>query len=62
MVMNHVLLGQGRYSDVYADIVAVRTVAPRSVIVLKAILETSQLSRRETIAGCKIAEAAGAGL
>ena len=49
MVMNHVLLRQGRYSDVYADIVAVRTVATRSVIVLKLILD-------------KIAEAAGAGL
>ena len=60
MVMNHVLLRQGRYSDVYADILAVRTVAPRSVIILKVILETSQLSRRDIIAGCKITEAAGA--
>ena len=57
--MNHVLLRQSHYSEVYADIAAVRNVAPNPII-LKVILETSQLSPREIIAGCKIAEAAGA--
>lgn len=59
MVMNHVLLRHRQYSEVYTDIAAVRTVAPHPII-LKVILETSQLSPREIIAGCKIAEAAGA--
>ena len=59
MVINHVILRQKRYSEAYADIAAVRQVAPHP-IVLKVILETSQLSPREIIAGCKIAEAAGA--
>ena len=59
MVMNYVLLKQKHYSEVYADIAAVRNAAPRPII-LKVILETSQLSPREIIAGCKIAEAAGA--
>ena len=59
MVMNHVLLRQKYYSKVYTDIAAVRNVAPHPII-LKVILETSQLSPDEIIAGCKIAEAAGA--
>lgn len=59
MVINHVLLRQRHYSEVYTDIAAVRNVAPHPVI-LKVILETSQLSRRDIIAGCKIAEAANA--
>ncbi|CAF9925694.1 MAG: hypothetical protein ALECFALPRED_003203 [Alectoria fallacina] len=59
MVMNYVLLRQKQYSKVYTEIAAVRNVAPHPVI-LKVILETSQLSPREIIAGCKIAEAAGA--
>ena len=59
MVLNYVQLKEKRYSEVYTDIAAVRSVAPRPVV-LKVILETSQLSRREIIAGCKIAEAAGA--
>ena len=59
MVMNHVLLRQKQYSEVYTDIAAVRNVAPHPII-LKVILETSQLSPREIIAGCKISEAAGA--
>ena len=59
MVMNHVLLRQEHYSDVYTDIAAVRNAAPRPII-LKVILETSQLSRREIIAACKMAEVAGA--
>ena len=59
MVMNYDLLKQKHYSEVYTDIVAVRDVAPRP-IVLKVILETSQLIPSEIVAGCKIAEAAGA--
>lgn len=59
MVINHVLLRHKQYSEVYADIAAVRNVAPHPII-LKVILETSQLSPREIIAGCKIAEVAGA--
>ncbi len=57
MVINYVLLKEGRYSEVYSEIAAVRNVAPHPII-LKVILETAQLSRREIIAGCKIAEAA----
>lgn len=59
MVVNHVLLRKKHYSEVYADIAAVRNVAPRPII-LKVILETSQLSPREIIEGCKIVEVAGA--
>ena len=59
MVMNYVLLKQERYAEVFTDIAAVRNVAPHPII-LKVILETSQLSPREIIAGCKIAESAGA--
>ena len=60
MVLNHVRLKQKNYSDVYMDIAAVRSSAPAPVI-LKVILETSQLSSNDVIvAGCKIAEAAGA--
>ena len=59
MVMNYELLKQKKYSEVYTDIAAVRDVAPYPII-LKVILETSQLSPREIVAGCKIAEAAKA--
>ncbi len=59
MVLNYVPLMEKRYSDVYIDITAIRSVAPHPVV-LKVILETSQLSRHEIVAGCKIAEAAGA--
>ena len=59
MVLNYVQLKEKLYSEVYTDITAVRSVAPHPVI-LKVILETSQLSRHEIIAGCKVAEAAGA--
>ena len=60
MVMNHVLLRQKHYSEVYTDIAAVQNEAPRPTV-LKVILETSQLSPREIVAACKISEAAGAG-
>ena len=59
MVINWPLLKKGNYSEVYSDIAAVRTIAPHP-ITLKVILETSQLSRHEIIAGCKIAQAANA--
>ena len=59
MVMNHVLFRQKHYSEAYADIAAVRNVAPHPTT-LKVILETSQLSPREIVAACKVAEAAGA--
>ena len=57
MVINHVWLREKRYQDVFEDIVAVRSSAPRPII-LKVILETSLLPREEIVAGCKIAEMA----
>ena len=59
MVLNWHQLKNVHYDEVYGDIVAVRKAAP-SQVALKVILETSQLSRAQIIAGCVIAEAAGA--
>lgn len=59
MVLNYPLLKQKQYSSVYSDILTVRNAAPAPII-LKVILETSQLSRTEIIAACKIAEVAKA--
>lgn len=59
MVLQYDQLKEKQYSEVYTDIAAVRSVAPHPVV-LKVILETSQLSRHEIVAGCKIAEVAGA--
>lgn len=59
MVINHVLLRKKHYSEVYTDVAVVRNIAPHPIN-LKVILETSQLSGSEIIAGCKIAQAAGA--
>lgn len=59
MVLNYVKLREGRYSEVYTDIAAVRNIAPHPVV-LKIILETSQLTPSDIVAGCKIAEAARA--
>lgn len=59
LVLNYIRLKKGHYSEVYTDVAAVRNIAPHPVT-LKVILETSQLSALEIIAGCKIAEAAGA--
>lgn len=59
MVLNWVQLKAKNYEHVYTDIAAVRKTAPRP-IALKVILETSQLSQSDIIAGCKIAEAARA--
>jgi len=59
MVLNWVQLKAKNYEHVYTDIAAVRKIAPRP-IALKVILETSQLSQSDIIAGCKIAQAARA--
>lgn len=59
MVLNWEQLKAKNYERVYTDIAAVRNIAPHP-IVLKVILETSQLSRQDIIAGCKIAQAARA--
>ncbi|MDI1487011.1 MAG: hypothetical protein OHK93_006273 [Ramalina farinacea] len=59
MVLNWHQLKDEHYDEVCEDIVAVRKAAP-SQVPLKVILETSQLSRAQIIAGCVIAEAAGA--
>ncbi|WEW57551.1 hypothetical protein PRK78_003018 [Emydomyces testavorans] len=58
MVMNYPLLKEGRYMEVFEDIFAVRNAA-RDVR-LKVILETSQLSKDEIIAGCVVSCLAGA--
>ncbi|KAL6713615.1 hypothetical protein ACLMJK_009080 [Lecanora helva] len=58
VVLNYPLLHHNNYTEIYTDLHTVRTAAPSST--LKVILETSQLNRKEIIAGCKIAEAAGA--
>ena len=57
MVLNYDLLKRGEFSSVYTDLAAVRQAAPRPTA-LKVILETSQLSHSDIIAGCKIAEMA----
>ena len=59
MVINWPLLKQQKYSQVYTDIAAVRNVAAHPII-LKVILETSQLTQFDIVAACKIAEAANA--
>lgn len=59
MVANWPLLKQKKYSSVYTDILEVRKSAAAPVK-LKVILETPQLSRTETMAGCVIACLAGA--
>ena len=58
MVLNWQKLKADQYDEVYEDIVAVRTASIQ--VTMKVILETSQLSRSQIIAGCVIAEAAGA--
>ena len=59
MVLNWVQLKANDYEHVYTDIAAVRNVAPHP-IVLKVILETSQLSQHDIVAGCRVAQAAKA--
>lgn len=60
MVLNWPLLKEGKYREVYNDIHAVRRAAPGPKTKLKVILETSQLSRDEIIAGSAISDMAGA--
>lgn len=59
LVLNYIRLKKEHYSDVYTDIAAVRNVAPHPVI-LKVILETSQLEESEIVAACVVAQSAGA--
>ncbi|KAL2868453.1 2-deoxyribose-5-phosphate aldolase [Aspergillus lucknowensis] len=59
MVLKYPLLKEKQYNEVYEDILAVRKAAPLPVR-LKVILETSQLSRDEIIAGSVISCLAGA--
>ena len=59
MVLNYPELKKENFAQVFKDVASVRSVAPHPVV-LKVILETSQLSRAEVIAGCKIAQAAQA--
>lgn len=61
VVLNYKLLKQGDYSSVYTELAAVRQAVGQAApvpITLKVILETSQLSHTDIIAGCIIAEAA----
>lgn len=60
MVLNWPLLKAGKYNAVYSDIHAVRRAAPGPKTKLKVILETSQLTRDEIIAGSAISDMAGA--
>lgn len=62
MVLNYDLLKQGDFPSVYTELAAVRQAVVQAtsvLIILKVILETSQLSHSDIIAGCVIAEAAG---
>jgi len=59
MVINWPSLKGGKYDAVFHDVLAVRKAAPLPVL-LKVILETSQLSRDEIIAGSVISSFAGA--
>ncbi|KAJ5885168.1 hypothetical protein N7495_009678 [Penicillium taxi] len=59
MVINWPLLKEGEYTKVYDDLIAVRSAAPAPVI-LKVILEISQLNRDQIIAGTIVAGTAGA--
>ena len=61
MVLNYDLLKQGEFSSVYTELAAVRQAVSQTAsvsVTLKVILETSQLSHSDIIAGCIIAEAA----
>lgn len=59
VVINWPQLKEKCYEHVYNDIASVRGVAPYPVV-LKVILETSQLSQFEIVAGCKLSQSAGA--
>lgn len=53
MVINYPLLKEGKYTSTYEDVLAVRKAAP-SPIILKAIVETSQLDKDELVAATVI--------
>lgn len=59
MVINYMLLKQGKYTAVYDEIRAVRRATPRPLI-LKSIVETSQLDETELVAATIICCKAGA--
>jgi deoxyribose-phosphate aldolase len=59
MVIRYGLLKEGRYTEVYDDILAVRKAAP-SPIVLKTILEASVLDKEQLIDAAIVACMAGA--
>ena len=59
MVINWPQLKKNNYEYVYNDIASVRSVAPHPVV-LKVILERSQLSHFVFVGGCKISQFAGA--
>ena len=59
MVMNYVELKNRNFTVVSDDIVQVRQAVSKDVL-LKVILETSQLTQQDIVNGCLIAEAAGA--
>ncbi|KAH8426440.1 2-deoxyribose-5-phosphate aldolase [Aspergillus melleus] len=59
MVLKYPLLKEGKYTEVYEDILGVRKAAPLPTK-LKVILETAQLTRDEIIAGSFLACTAGA--
>ena len=58
LVINYPLLQRQSYSAVAQSIRAIRAAAPPPVV-LKCILETSQLGLREIVAGCLLAADAG---
>lgn len=61
MVLNYDLLRKGEFLSVYTELAAVRQLVRQAAsvpVTLKVILETSQLSHSDIIAGCAIAEAA----
>lgn len=59
MVINWPLLKEGRYTEVFQDVLAVRQAAPKPIC-LKAIVEASQLEKDELIAATIISCMAGA--
>ena len=60
MVLNYEQLKAGHFEAVSQDIKAVRDAAPISKVALKVILETSQLTQDEVIAGCVVSCRSGA--
>ncbi|EME86589.1 uncharacterized protein MYCFIDRAFT_56405 [Pseudocercospora fijiensis CIRAD86] len=57
IVINWPLLKSHQYSKIYTELSTLRTSAPRPTL-LKLILETSQLTATDIIAGCVLADAA----